>query len=375
MSADPLASALGGGWRVTSRVRNPWGQVPLTAGGRSLPGSAQMYMERLSEQHRAPDTISRRHHYVPQTYLKKWSFDGKRVWTLDTAAHRARPLGIKDVCVEENFYRVVGPGGLPHNRVELLFGVVDSELRRVQSLFAELEDPEVLEFDDLIALGVTIAVQRMRTLQQRRVQRQYNLWLHAQNPEDWPSFDDPTDPHRAAGIHTRAVFAGMWEAADVMTTRQIEIWHDPQGRFMTCDAPVLVPFDRKRRPGLEAAPYILWPVSPHRVVALARDAQVEKAVIHEASGKHVGQVREAVEQGRERMIFASENQKDRLSTTKQFRRRTQVRMRCTDRTPHGEYVPPPGCCVEQSETFSAAPDVNLCDQGLHVSAPAMWKLA
>jgi len=95
----------------------------------------------------------------------------------------------------------------------------------------------------------------------------------------------------------------------------------------------------------------------------------EKAVIREATGKLVGIVREGVEQGRERMIFASEEQRDRLPSGKGFDRRPQPRLRCSDRTPSGEYVPPPGCCVELSEAFARGPDVALCNRGLHSPAP------
>jgi hypothetical protein len=329
-------------------------------------------MDKLLSLHKAKDPVSRRHHYVPKAYLRQWSFDGKRVWALDTVVGAVKPLGLVNVCVGENFYRVVGPDGAAHNRVELLFGVVDTELRRVQTLFNQLEDPDELEFDDLIALGVTVAVQRMRTLQERRLRQQHNAWLVAQNPREFKSMNDPENPHLAAGIHTELLFSAMWEAADVLTTRQIEVWHDPQGRFMTCDAPVLVPFRRNVRPSLMAAPYVVWPVSPHRVVALGNDLLGEKAVIREATGKLMGIVRDGVEKGRERMIFASEKQRDRLPRTKKFRRRTQTRLRCSQRTPQGEYVEPPGCCVEQSYAFAVGPDVALCDQGLHLPAPAMW---
>jgi hypothetical protein len=126
------------------------------------------------------------------------------------------------------------------------------------------------------------------------------------------------------------------------------------------------------RPSLLDAPYIVWPVSPHRVVALGDDNLGEKAVIREATGKLVGIVREGVEQGRERMIFASGDQCDWLPRTKKFRRRAQIRLRCSSRTPQGEYVEPPGCCVEQSDVFAVGPDVALCDQGLHVPAAKMW---
>jgi hypothetical protein len=268
---------------------------------------------------------------------------------------------------------VVGPAGAAHNRVELLFGVVDTELRRVQVLFNQLEAPETLEFDDLVGLGVSTAVQRMRTMQQRRLRLQHNAWLVAQNPRDFRAIrDDPDNRHREASFHTQLLFNAMWEAADVLTTRQIEVWHDPQGRFMTCDAPVLVPFRHNVGLSLTASPYIIWPVGPHRTVALSNDPQGEKAVIRKASGKLVGMVRQGVEQGRERMIFASEEQQERLPQGKKFRRRAQVRLRCSDRSPSGEYVPPPACCVECRDTFAAGPDVALCNQGLHSPAPDMW---
>jgi hypothetical protein len=112
-----------GDWQLVSSVRNPWGQVPHTAGGKSLTQTARAFMDNLIKQQDANDPVSRRHHYVPKAYLRQWSFDDRRVWTLDTVAGTVRPLGITDVCVKENFYRVVGPDDAAHNRVELL--VVD----------------------------------------------------------------------------------------------------------------------------------------------------------------------------------------------------------------------------------------------------------
>jgi hypothetical protein len=330
-------------------------------------------MDRLVSQQKFPDPVSRRHHYVPKAYLREWSFDKKRIWTLDTDTRKVGALALKSVCVKENFYRVNGRDGTPHNRIELMFGVVDAELRRVQQLFANLEDPDLLEFDDLIGLGVSMAVQRMRTLQERRLQLQYNEWLMAQDPETFKSIDDDAEnPHRLAGVLTELLFRGMWEAADVLTTRQIEIWHDPNGRFMTCDAPVMVPFIRNKRQGLMSAPYIIWPISPRRVIALSHEFTGEKAVVRRATGKLVGMVRECVEQGRERMIFASEEQVNRLPRGKTFRRRTQSRLRCSDYTPQGDPIPYPGCCVEWSQVFATEPDVVVCGRGLHSPAPAMW---
>lgn len=362
------------GWKVVARHPNPWGRVPMTAGGQSLDGGSREYMDRLLATQGQPDPKSRRHHYVPQAYLRRWSSDEKRrrVWCLDTITRQVRELSVKDVCVEENFYRVVGQDGTPHNRVEAMFAIVDAELARVQSLFEQLDDPDELQFDDLIGLGMTIAMQRMRTAQQRRLRLQYDAWLVAQSPQQFKSIDDPLNPLRISGVHTELLFTSMWEASDVMTTKSIEVWDDPEGRFWTCDAPVLVPFQKSKGPALLAAEHVLWPISPRRVVALTSNPSGKKAIIRSVTPKERGLVRTAIEQGRERWIFASADQVERLPRRQQFRRRTQIRLRCSSRGPDGQYIQPPGCCVEQREGFALGPDVALCQQGLHVDAPTMW---
>lgn len=353
-------------WQLVGRTKNPWGQIPHTVGGASLPEGAQRYVARLKSQIKAPDSVSRKHHYVPQSYLREWSTDGKRVLTWDTSNGKVKLLGIKNICVRENFYRVVGAEGEAHNRVELMFGVVDTETRRVQKLFIGLGDPEQLEFDDLVGLCVSVAVQRMRTVQERRLQLQYDAWLVAQQPEKFTSIrNDSANPLRESGILTRLLFESMWEAADVLTTRQIEIWNDERGRFLTSDAPVIVPFHRNVRAGLEVCPYIIWPISPWRAVALTLDHVGQKAVIKKANGQMVGLVQRGVEQGRERMIIGAESQRERMSAGKVVKRRPQSRIRCSSTTPFGDRIPPPGCCIEWTVAFASRPDLVLCDQGLH----------
>ena len=47
-----------------------------------------------------------RQHYVSKRYLKKWSKDGKRIYTRFNKKSKWKLLGLNDVCVINNFYRI-----------------------------------------------------------------------------------------------------------------------------------------------------------------------------------------------------------------------------------------------------------------------------
>lgn len=68
-------------------------------------------------------------------------------------------------------------------------------------------------------------------------------------------------------------------------------------------------------------------------------------MIRQATPKDRGLLKKAIEQGRERWIFASSEQKDRLPKTKSFNRRTQMRLRCSQYTPQHEYLKQIGVLV------------------------------
>jgi hypothetical protein len=297
-----------GRWHLQKVTRNPWGEIPLTGGGEFLSHHAKRYYERLLGFAEATDTDARRHHYVPKTHLKRWSSDGKRVWTLNTDTGALKQLGVNDICVAENFYRVIGPDGEAHNRVELMFGAVDEEVRRIQDILLALEKGTDISFEDFMAAGVTAALQRMRTSQSRRLMEQQDLWWGQQQADGFSSPLAHEDPLRLNNIHTESVFHAMWEAADVMTTRQLEIWDDPKGRFLTSDAPVQTSFVGDVRPGLNDAKTIWWPISPHRAVAWTNELAGEKVVFKRAATPVTDKVRAIMLQGRDRFIIATQEQ-------------------------------------------------------------------
>ncbi|MCD4849676.1 DUF4238 domain-containing protein [Arthrobacter sp. AK01] len=360
-----------GEWQLQKVIPNPWGAIPLTGGGDFLNQQAKQYYKRLHDSAEASDTKARRHHYVPKTHLKRWSADGKRVWTLNTETGSVKQLGVNDVCVTENFYRVVGMDGEAHNRVELMFGAVDEEVRRIQYILLTLDQGSDLSFEDFMAAGVTAALQRMRTSQSRRLMQQQDLWWGEQQADGFTSPITDHDPLRLNNIHTEILFRTMWKAADVMTTRQLEIWVDPKGRFITSDAPVQNPFVGGVRPGLDEARTIWWPISPSRAVDWSNELTGEKVTFKRATTSLTDKVRAIMLQGRDRFIIATEDQLRTLPVGKGIPRRAQMRLRCSQRKPNGEYVEPPGCVVETKECYSNGPDVLLCDSGLHRHVPTL----
>jgi hypothetical protein len=329
-----------------------------------LPTAVQEYKARLDAQISQTDSAARRHHYVPKTYLRAWSKDGKRVQVFDTVTGATANLGIRDICFAKDFHRVVGPSGEAHNKVELLFGVVDAEMRRVLNLVEHLADPESLTFDDFVALCVVLSVQRMRTSQQRRLTAQSDAWLAAQESREMLS------PRDLAAIHTRTLFHAMWSASDIMTTRQLEIWRDPRGRFVTSDCPVQIPFVNRRRPGTVEASRIWWPISPRTTISLSNDLVGEKAVIRPANARVIRDVREMMMRGRERHVIIPANRTFAAPAGGQLRSRVQLQLRCSQEH-EGRRYEPPECVVGQFEWLGSAPDVSLCNNGLHRSAPEM----
>ncbi|MCW1100072.1 DUF4238 domain-containing protein [Streptomyces sp. RS2] len=80
-----------------------------------------------------------------------------------------RPLGLRDTCVRENFYRVTDPQGAPHNQAEAMLSVIDDESARLLRLLRSWEPGDDLAFDDFMSLAVVLAFQRNRTPQCKRL--------------------------------------------------------------------------------------------------------------------------------------------------------------------------------------------------------------
>src|SRR3954464_4682823 len=92
--ALPLIGDMGpsSDWTIIKSTPNPWGIVPVTAGGQSLTDRAKAYMARIEQVAALRDSVSTRHRYVPQSYLRGWSTEQrkKRIWVLHTSTGELR---------------------------------------------------------------------------------------------------------------------------------------------------------------------------------------------------------------------------------------------------------------------------------------------
>lgn len=307
-------------WEFIGSVPNPWGKVPVSGGGQSLVPTVQAYMERLAKVAQSRSCKSKRHHYVPQSYLRAWSIDRRRVRVLNTSIGSDQLISVRDVCVKENFYRVTDGGGRKHNQVEDMLAVLDTECARLLRGVRDWSPGTEIDFEDFMSLAVVMSVQRNRTPQARRMMSEMAAW--SQRRLNQPPNVLTTDHY------VDLLFKSMHEAADQLSVRQLEIWDDPKGRFITSDQPVLLSPDDPQVPSSTlTCDYIWWPVSPTRLLAFGRELVGRRAAHRVVSRREVEQVRAAFVRQAESMIIALPGDHG-LPSGKQLRRRPQLQVDC-----------------------------------------------
>src|ERR1700754_2809381 len=104
---------------------------------------------------------SRRHHYLPQMYLRGFADEAEQVWVFDRKENTFLHQGILNTAVKKNFYTAVGPDGKKTDAVEqMLANIVESPMKRI----IERLDRKNLnwEGEDRAVLALFVALLRTR---------------------------------------------------------------------------------------------------------------------------------------------------------------------------------------------------------------------
>ncbi|MEW2006394.1 DUF4238 domain-containing protein [Microbacterium sp. NPDC079208] len=141
-------------------------RTPCASGGRTVgiwrPRTRSATLDLMSH----PD--GDKHHFVPQSYLRRWAAAGEvRVVTIATG-RRARG-GVGVTAMKRGFYAVNSYAQDP-SAVEKAFGSVEDPGKRVIDRIVNGKKGEAwpLSLDDRVALGAYIALQALRGPEQRR---------------------------------------------------------------------------------------------------------------------------------------------------------------------------------------------------------------
>lgn len=110
-----------------------------------------------------------KHHFVPQSYLRRWA-DAGEVRVANIATGRRARGGVGVTAVKRGFYAIDSYAKDP-NAVEKAFGSVEDPGKRVIDKIVNSRKGDVwpLSLDDRVALGAYVALQALRGPEQRRL--------------------------------------------------------------------------------------------------------------------------------------------------------------------------------------------------------------
>lgn len=129
--------------------------------------------------------LSRRHHYLPQFYLRSFTPDAERIWVFDREENTFRQQGLEQTAIHKDFYTVTGPDGCKTDAVEKLLAKIEGDTKQIVS---RLDDHKPKgEGEDLSTLMMFVALMQTRVpafdrQQNELTEQSIRWWCKAQHP-------------------------------------------------------------------------------------------------------------------------------------------------------------------------------------------------
>lgn len=216
--------------------------------------------------------LSRRHHYLPQMYLRGFADEAEQVWVFDRKENKFLHQGILNTAVKKDFYTVVGPDGQKTDAVEqILANIVEAPMKRIIERLGRKN--LTWEGEDRAVLALFVALLRTRNPAFDRDQTEFTEQLHrwwskATHPtleatedslrkyevktgQDMTDVsaqeifemirDDHYEIHNPRQNNIKMMLSLALEIAQVVFRLNWEVFAAPKGMsFLTCDNPFTV---------------------------------------------------------------------------------------------------------------------------------------
>ncbi|WP_171061652.1 DUF4238 domain-containing protein [Rhodococcus zopfii] len=230
----------------------------------------------------------KKHHHVPQMYLKRWAIDG-RVQPIEVDSRRARPpQATKNIACQNEFYSLPAVDGtmdLPLKWIETHLGRIESECARHLDALTTWGAGVVSDTELKRDLSVFLGLQVTRTVSNRQralvlvkgPDGAKRLFLKKTNPQWSPAQieesmsrrqDDPK--HEALDLMIKDVRNVV---ADALYRREWAVYRTASP-LVTCDDPVVFlagpPLPRSVSIGAIGSAAVLYPVGPQCLLVMLR---------------------------------------------------------------------------------------------------------
>lgn len=104
-------------------------------------------------------TQPKRHHYVPQFYLKNFANDKGQIWVYDRQTKKYRQQNVRDTAVQQHYYRIETKDGTHSTEIESFLAELEGN---ACTAIVKLERGETLTEDDRQYVAAYVALQMTR---------------------------------------------------------------------------------------------------------------------------------------------------------------------------------------------------------------------